>query len=402
MSWFTKKKQYRYTSIYKNTKNTGTIQASSQSAAKQILSNSGHTILNLSRLYAFNLTTWHLPPYELLNFTKNIIQTLKSSIPISQILHIIIERQSSTKIKNLYQHIHNKILSGQSLSDAFKEFPQHFPTDYCALILAGEQHGNLTQTLQYAHKLITQQYNTKQHIKKSLQYPCITLAVSSILIISMVLFIVPQFQQMYHQLGGTLPKSTLILLNIIHQLNYIIPSTLTSLLLLAAIFKMIIKHFPPLQIKLYKMYLYIPKLGTLLRYYTLAKWLQILGSLLQSSVDFVTALNISRQIFGSPYLLQQASLCQSTIQDGKKLSESLSNVDLCLANDITFIEIGECTGEVGAALLALSDNYQHFHQQAIQQFIRLLEPLIMVILALGLGAILIILYLPLFKLGKLF
>lgn len=403
MCLFTKKQTcFAYTGIDAELKPIQQmIVADNKLAAIEVLRSKQIQIISIRHDYFNSFFKSKIKLKDLWLFSSQLVNTLKAAIPLAQAL-IMLYKQSPKPLKAIIKHCIEEIKQGKPFSKALAQSQASLPNTYLCFIEAGEMHGDLAASLQKANDFLAQKIELRRLFKKALTYPIIIVLVSIVIVIAMIAFIIPQFQQMYAQMGSQLPWLTQTVIGFFDALSHYTPILLSTTTLLSITTLLLINKKPSLKIKFQKGLLSLPLLG---RYFTLQQiipWLSLLGSCLQSGIAIKPSLHTATQALSIAVYKQPMPQIIKQVENGHLLSQSLRQYQWLEEEDLSFICMGETNGELGKAMLQQATLLQNQMTQQVESLSRLLEPLILVILALLVGSLLIALYLPLFQMGQLF
>lgn len=403
MSYATKQRHYVYEYFLQSGKRSRQyIQAPSIQQAKQQLHNKSIYPIYIKRTYRLWQKHKKLSKQQLMVMTYHLQQAMQAHLTLPQVLSLLYHKEKQALCKQLLRHMMQTVEHGDPLSVAISQHPNYFPNDYQACIRAGEAHGNLAQALQQAHANLKAHCDLIKSIKKALTYPIIITILATGILTAMMLFVIPQFSNMYQQLGSTLPLPTQILIQLTHLcLNYT-PICLGIILLISSLFKICLTRSNSFKLLWQRRCLKLPVIGKIIRQRFFIQWCRIVGTLLHAGIPITQAMDQAKQATTYDYFQQQLQLCAMHIEQGLLLSKSLTNIDFINTDVQLYIDMGEQNGQLAAALTQQAQQQQLALTEKLTQMTRLLEPLIMVILAGVLGSLLIVLYLPLFNLGRLF
>lgn len=336
-----------------------------------------------------------------INFiTRQLATLLQAGIPLVKALIMIERGENKIELKKLLSAIKCDVESGSSFAEALAKHPRYFDCLYCHLIRAGERAANLPLVLErmaiYQEKI--QQLKAK--IRKALLYPCVVLSVALIVSIGLLLFIVPQFEQLFKSFGATLPWLTQVVMHAAEFLQHKGVYLLFFLLLFIAINIYAYKNYLPFKQCVGKIILKIPLYGMLLHKTITARILRTLAITYHAGVPLVDALKISSET-ANHYLYQQAIITASQrVSAGEQLHSALQKNALFPALVIQMIAVGEESRALNQMLEKVSDIYEEEVDYKVNNLSTLLEPFIMVLLGIIVGGLVIAMYLPVFRLGS--
>lgn len=379
----------------------GNLQSVNKQTAIQYLQESSIHIIKLRRKLSFQIGKNKIKLTDLWHMSNQLSVILNAAIPILKALSLI-KKQCSKTLQPLLEHVIKQAESGHSLSASLKSYQQMLPKFYHTFIEAGESSGHLAQSLTEANQLIWQKIQLHRLLKKALTYPCIILVTSTLIITGMIKFIIPQFQQMYSQMGKQLPMLTKMVIRSFTIIEKIAPTSMLFIFFFIILFMILSKKLVRFKLASQKYTLSIPVIGSYLKLKEYIQWLSLIGSLLNAGIPLKSALIISKEGISFYYFEHSMQQVIEQVEQGKSLSYSLLEAKWMQEEDLSFIRMGEHHGELGRSMQQQSIWLQHNLRNVIEHLTRLLEPLILVILAIIMGGVLIALYLPLFQMGQLF
>jgi type IV pilus assembly protein PilC len=331
-------------------------------------------------------------------FNQQFLTLIKAGLPILQSLDLLIKRQSDTNLRALLENVREKVKSGSVLSDAF-EAQGVFPKIYTTTLLAGERSGNMEEVLSRYIAFQRMALTFKKKLLVSLVYPTLLVSVVLCMMIFLVTYVVPQFAKLFEELNAQLPAITLIMLNIgknAHDYALYIGVLLVALVIALMRWKATdrgaaaVDHF----------ILRLPMLGSIWLKYQVANFSRTLSTLLTGGLPLVPALETAGESMSSRSVLNGIAEATIQVREGQTLAKSLEEQKLFPELSVEMIEVGESTGALPAMLNSVAEFYEEDVQTALGAAMALIEPVILIFMAVVVGGILISLYLPIFTLGS--
>ena len=348
-----------------------------------------------------------IPAKTLSVFTRQWAALLQAGVPLVQTFDLLSQSSlGSASVKASFAQVlsalRSDILAGQSLHIAFRKHPQSFNTLYCSLLQAGESAGILDKLLERLADTLENNETLKAKLKSALIYPVSILAVAGLLVVGIMAWVVPVFQDVFQSMGATLPWATQCLVSLssfLMRWGFALSCLITGVLLTGLHFA---RTSTPFQIQMENLALKLPLAGPLLQAALNAKWAQTLSALVEAGIPLSEALMPAASASGSPSLKQTTSQLIIDIQEGRSLSSAMSKSSLFTPLMQQMCAIGEETGSLASLLQKTAQLMASDMKQRIGNLSTLLEPAIMVFLGAGIGGILVALYLPIFNLGQVF
>lgn len=333
---------------------------------------------------------------EFLIFNREFSALIKAGLPALSCLDILSERRKEGFFKEKMNQIRENIKAGASLSEAFSA-TKSFPPIYCAALSAGERSGELVPVLKryifYIHAL----RGLKKKIVSALIYPFVLVIVASVIISILMLYVIPKFQPILENVGGqktSLPFITEIVIGISGFLsrNFIVVIILIIALIIGIRY-MVGTEKGGAIIDKYKMR--IPFVGIYVRKFNIANFSRTLATLLSGGVPLVTALSVTLDALSNRYFKSRISDVIKKVSEGGSLWESLESTGETSDLSIEMIKVGESTGALSDMLENVADFYDEELTASIERFVAILEPVLLIFMAVIVASIILSVYLPL-------
>lgn len=369
----------------------------------------------LSRALARRSTDLHgphaslhrVPDQTLSVFTRQWSALLCAGIPLVQAFELLSKSSvgSARAQKSLRKILHQlqvDVSAGCALHLAFQKHPHTFNSLYCSLLQAGESAGILDKLLIRLAETLEANKRLKTKIQNALVYPACILVVASGVVVVIMVWVVPLFDEVFRSMGAALPRPTQHLVDVS---RWIASWGLACLILLAGMGALLFRahrRSHSLQLRWESITCAMPLLGTLIQSSRTAKWALTLSALLEAGIPVSEALRPAAAASGSPKLQAYAAQLIQHVQEGSGLSEAMSKSNLFPPVLAQMCAIGEETGGLASLLDKAAQLMVADLNQRIAQLTTLLEPLLMVLLGSVIGGMLIALYLPIFNLGQVF
>ena len=392
----------------KGTKQSGTINAIDElSAANQIEKlglipisitdqSKNHSSKKIKKKINFELgfkTKPKMKLSDLLLFSRELSDLVASGMTIGKALHTLSNRKEKNHIQSIVIKLRDEIVQGSSLSNALELFPDTFSTLYRNLVKAGEESGNLSLALENICIHYERVYEAKGKVISALVYPSIVLIVGGIAVIGLMIFIVPKFAGTFEEMGATLPRPTLALMNFS---TFIVNQGLLLIVILISIFFFIKRWTKTTSGKKlwHEMQLKIPIAGSIIKTNAFSHFSRTLGTLLENGVSILQALKIVQKTINNIVISSEIELTRVKVKDGTSISRPLSKSKIFPSLLIDMIAVGEETGDMPAALKHITRRYDNELDRLVKTCTTILEPLLIVIVALIVGSIAVCLLLP--------
>jgi type IV pilus assembly protein PilC len=348
-----------------------------------------------------------VPAKTLSVFTRQWAALMSAGIPLSQAFELLSQSIVGTRATQktfgaILQTLRSDVNAGQSLHSTFQKHPHVFNQHYCSLLYAGESAGILDTILDRLADTLEAQATLKAKLKNALLYPASILTIAVLVLVLILLWVVPVFEDVFKSMGATLPWATQILIDLSFWLGHWAGVLSGTFFVFMALLRWSHQKSLRFQINFEKMLFAMPIVGPLLQTAMVVKWSQTLSALLQAGVPLAEALTPASAASVSPNLAQATLELTMRIQEGHSLSKAMSKSKLFSAMTIQMCAIGEETGSLDSMLQRAAKLMESDVNQQIGNLSTLLEPIIMVMLGSLIGGILLALYLPIFNLGQVF
>src|SRR5215467_8404329 len=325
---------------------------------------------------------------KFLVFNQQLLTLLKAGLPILGSLDLLIKRQKDTYFRSLLQNVRERVKGGELLSEAFSA-QNVFPKIYTTTLMAGEKSGNMDEVLARYINFQRLTLGFKKKLIVSLVYPALLVSVVLCLLIFLVTYVVPQFAKLYADLNASLPTITIFMLNVGTHAQRYAPLGLVVLVVAAFLlwrWKATDKGAETID-------------GALLKA-PVATFSRMLATLLAGGMPLVPCLETAGLSMSSRKILLGIQDAAVRVREGQSLAKSLEEQNLFPELSVEMIEVGESTGALPAMLNSVAEFYEEDVQTALGAAMALIEPVILIIMALFVGGVLISLYLPIFTLGS--
>lgn len=335
-------------------------------------------------------------------FTRYLSTMLASGLTIIQSLDIIGQEQENPSMQKLITSIKVDISSGKTLAETFSQYPQHFSNLFCSLIKAGEKSGTLDKILQRLAGYLEKTESLKRKVKKALTYPAAIMSIAFIVSAILLIFVVPQFQQMFASFGSQLPFFTRMVVVFSKVLRSYWWMILGILIGLFFGLRYLIRTNEAVQKRLDEFILKIYIIGPVMRKSIIARFTRTLATTLEAGMPIVESMKSMAPVMGnSIYVKAVLKMCDD-VNSGHTLSSSMAATKLFPTMVVQMISVGEASGRLSDMLNKVADYYEEEVNSIVDNLSTLLEPLIMAILGVIVGTFVVAMYLPIFKLGSLF
>ena len=319
---------------------------------------------------------------DVVAFTQDLSTLLEAGVPLDRALSILIDVAAKENFKTILRDILKNIQGGSYLSHALEKYPRVFSSFYVNMVRAGEAGGVLDAVLKRLGSFLESTQDFKDYIKSAMIYPIFLVLVGGLSIIILLTFVMPRFSVIFADMGQTLPLSTRMLLSLGGALKAYWLFILIGLAAAGFLFNRYLKT-PAGRYRMDRFKLHSVFTGELVRKVEVARFARTLGTLEQSGVPILQALNLVTGIVGNQLISGKLGNVYNRVKKGEKLSRSLSEISVFPMLAIQMIIVGEETGRMGEMLLRVAENYEKASRDSIRRLVSFLEP----VMILGMGII---------------
>ena len=372
----------------------GTVEAASENALTQQLREENLYLVEAKDL---NGAKKHkkLKAKQLAAFCRELSTLLASGVTLVRALDIISEQEGINKDeRDIYKDVLQDLKRGISLSDAM-ESKECFPELMIGMIRSGEGSGNLDLVTQRLSVQYEKDYKLNQQVKSAMTYPCILLVLCVVIVILIVTFILPQFQSLFDQMES-LPMITNILIAVS---NFFVQKWYIALLTVAVIVALIriIVGIPSVRRGVDWLKVHMWGFGKLFKVVYTARFARTLSSLYSSGMPLVSAVGVAAKTIGNGYVESQFDEVVTMVRGGVPLSQGLREVDGLMKKLSSTILVGEESGRLDVMLDSIAETLEADAEQATKRMVTLLEPILIIFMALIVGCIMIGVMLPIYQ-----
>ncbi len=338
-------------------------------------------------------------PKELVVFTRQLATMLDAGLSLVQALESLAIQQKNPYFREVLTKIKNAIEEGSPLAEALRQYPKIFDNFYYHMVSAGEASGNLDETLARLATYMEKSLALKAKVKKAMIYPIVIIAVTTIVLGIIMVFVIPSFEKMFADMGQALPLPTMIVISVSRFVKKYFLAFVIGLVISIFLLKRYYRtergrlHIDTLLLKL-------PLFGNLFRKVAVARFARTLGTLISSGVSIIEALRIAAKTAGNVVVERAINDIRKGIQEGQSIAEPLAQSGIFPHMVIQMVSVGESTGVLEKMLHKVADFFEEEVDLVVDSLAQLIEPVLIVFLGTVIGGIIVSLYLPIFKMGE--
>jgi type IV pilus assembly protein PilC len=338
-----------------------------------------------------------VPPKQIAIFTRQFSVMIDAGLPLVQCLEVLANQQEHKVFKRVLLQVRQDVETGSSLADAMRKHPKTFSDLYTNMVAAGEAGGILDTILQRLANYIEKAVKLTSQVKSAMIYPAAVITIAVVVVMVILWKVIPVFASLFNQLGAELPLPTRV---VIALSNFIGDYWwLMAIVVIGAVF------FLRRYYATYKgrrvidgFVLKMPILGILMRKIAVARFCRTLATLTSSGVPILDGLTITAKTAGNSIVEDAIMATRKSVEEGKTISEPLSDTDVFPPMVVQMIAVGEQTGALDTMLSKIAEFYEDEVDIAVAGLMKLLEPVMIAFLGVCIGGIVVAMYMPMFTL----
>jgi general secretion pathway protein F len=352
------------------------------------------------RVLAVRAARWKGPRrarLSLVAFSNELVALLEAGLSLVEAIDALTEKERDESVRQLLDGVRRRLYEGQSLSAALNEFPGTFPTLYVATVRASERSGAIAEALRRFVAYQQQIDLLKKRLIQASIYPAVLLAVGSLVLLFLVVYVVPRFSGIYEEIGGDLPFASRMLMQWgrlleAHGLAMLAGSSACGAFAVWGVRR------PGPRAALGRLLARIPAVGQLIALYQLARLYRTIGMLLRGGLPVVTAFEMTRGLLAAASQPRLAAATRA-VREGRSLTDALSAEGLTTPVADRMLRVGERSGNMGEMMERIAAFYDEELSRFVDVATRLIEPAMMTIIGLVIGLIVVLMYFPIFELA---
>ncbi len=332
---------------------------------------------------------------DLAVMSRQLATMIGAGLPLLKALTILADQSENPKLSSTLDEVRSGVEEGSTFSDSLAKHPKIFPPIFVNLVRAGEVGGFLETSLDSIAKNYEKEVELKATIKSALTYPVVVLVMALLAVVGMIIFIVPVFEDLFADLGGTLPLPTQLLVVISQNMVWLGPLLIVAIIV-GSIWWRANRHTPKFRSIFEPALLKMPVFGELFKKIAIARFTRNFGTMIGAGVPILQALSIVGSTSGNWQIEQAVQSVQDSVRQGRSIAAPLATEPIFPPMVTQMIAVGEDSGALETMLEKISDFYDSEVQSTTEALTSLIEPLMIAFLGVILGGMIVALYLPIF------
>ena len=332
-------------------------------------------------------------------FARQLTTMMKAGIPLVQSFDIVAKSVENPSLRKLILALQAEVEAGNTLAASLRKFPENFDDLFCNLVEAGEQSGALEELLNRVAMYKEKSEALKNKVKKAMTYPLTVLGIATIITGILLIKVVPTFQDMFSNMGGTLPALTQFVVDISEFVQkWWLPAIVIGFIIFKG-FGEARKRSKAFSNRVDEVILKLPIVGNIVFKSIVARFARTLATTFAAGVPMVEALESVAGATGNNVYVVALKKVQNEVSAGTQLNATLESSGLWPAMLVSMVAIGEESGSLDEMLEKVADFYEGEVDDAVDNLTAMMEPAMMSFLGVVVGGLLIAMYLPIFKMG---
>ena len=331
-------------------------------------------------------------------FTRQLAQLTSAGLPLLSGLTVLARQEKNQTLKRVLGELAEVIEGGGTFSEGLAQHPKVFNKLFVSMVKAGELGGVLEVVLDRLAQFMEKAMRIKGKVKAAMFYPIAVLVVAVVIMAILLIFVIPKFKDVFGDLTGEdgLPEFTEIVLSISDTVKNNAFGTFTAIFAFFLTLSMLAKTKYG-RFVLDKLALFFPIVGPVVEKVAIARFARTLGTLINSGVPILQALNIVKDTSGNTVVAQAVQDVHDSVKEGETIVAPLEASRVCPPMVISMVDVGEKTGDMPQMLEKIADTYDEEVDRAVESMTSLIEPVMIVFLAVIVGSIVIAMFLPLIR-----
>ena len=389
--------KFRYTALNADGRQvSGQLEAEGEAAAVRILGERQLFPVNIASADASQSKRRRVSSRDIGMMYGQLADLIGSGVPMLRALDSLIRSTVNSQLKAILKEVRTAVADGQTLTDALRKFPEVFPPLHTSMVQAGERASFLEDVLRSLSEFLERLDELRAKVMGAMIYPALLSALGATVMAGALIFFVPKFEPLLS--GAQKPLPTVLLFGastILRSYWYIVALVLAGLI--GALVSALSKESSRRTLEIWQHR--VPVVGTALKMLAITRFCRILGTMLANGVPMLGALKIAKDATGSRLLGEKIAIAAESIRDGKSLSGPLSQGGLFPDQIMAMITVAEESNKLDKVLLQIANTVERRTNQQVDQSVRLIEPVILCLVAAGIGFLALGLLLPIFTLA---
>jgi general secretion pathway protein F len=372
------------------------FQAPDEATARQQVEGRGYTVLSV-RAKRSLAASWGggAERFPVALFSQELRVLVNAGLPLVEAIETLAQKERKEEWRGVMERLAGALREGRSFSAALEQFPQVFSPLFIATVRASERTSDLAPSLARYVAYAQQLEAIRKRVVNASIYPALLITVGGLVSLFLLLYVVPRFAHIYEERAASLPFVSKVLLawgQAVHA------NAAVMIGLLAALVFLMVYAFKTYRTQIGNALWRVPAIGERLKVYQLARFYRTIGMLLRGGMPLVSALEMGAELL-HPVLRTRLAQARRAISEGRNVSQSLEAAGLTTPVALRMLAVGERGGNMGEMLEQIAAFHDEELARWVDWFTRLFEPILMALIGLVIGAIVVLMYMPIFELA---
>jgi len=336
---------------------------------------------------------------DLVLFSRQLATLINAGIPIVQCLNVLIDQVDNKNFKRIIMTVREDIEKGASITMSMGKHPNVFNQLYTSMIKSGESGGVLDEVLERIASYLESVQSLRRKVQTAMAYPGVVSCIAVGIILFLLIFVIPAFEDVFESFGAKLPLPTMILIKVSDVIKTYIVWFILFVMGVFFLGRLFITKTEKGRLLFDSLLLKIPVFGPLFRKIAVTRFARTLGTLVRSGVSILEALEIVAKTSGNKIVELAVMGARSSIREGERITDPLRECGVFPPMVIQMVSVGEETGALDTMLMKIADYYDREVDSAVSTLASLIEPLMICVLGIIVGGIVICMYLPIFMIS---
>jgi len=400
-------KPKQFTFLWKGTthsgvKERGEIDASSASAARMLLRQRGLRVKSVRKESESLFFRDKVKPRDIVIATRQLATLVEGGIPIAQSLTAVGQSSDKKSVNKLLRAMRQRVDQGVNLTTTLRDHPKHFNQLYLALVNVGEESGTLGPMLERIATYLEKAEALRRKVISALTYPIVVLFLGIVITLGLLVFVIPQFKEVFNNFGAELPALTRHIIEISEATQKHILKILGATTAFYFIYRTLYRRSDRMHLFTDRMVLRLPVFGDLIRKSILARVCRTIAIMFHAGIPLVETLATIAPAAGNQIYTNALNDARKLVSTGQQLEVSLRSTGVFPSMVLQMVRTGEETGELDAMLDRAADFYEAEVDAIVAAISSLVEPILIVVLGVLIGVVVVAMYLPIFHLASVF
>jgi type IV pilus assembly protein PilC len=333
---------------------------------------------------------------QLTTFTRQMSTLVNAGLPLMRALRVLQRQEKNPALKDALVQMAESIESGSTFAEALAAHPKIFDKLFVNMVKAGEIGGVLDVVLSRLAEFQEKAEKIKGKVKSAMTYPIVVLVMALSILMFLMIYIVPKFADIFDDLmgGKGMPPITQFVMNASDTMVHRFPLVILVIVAIVMIVKLLAKTEKGLY-ALDKFKLHAPVFGSLISKNSISRFTRTLGTLMSAGVPVLQALNIVKETVGNEVISRAVATIHDAVKEGENMAPPIASSKVFPPMVVSMVEVGEETGALPDMLMKIADSYDDDVDNAVAAMTSIIEPLLIIFLAIVVGTIVIALFMPL-------